>query len=109
MIVEKESAVMGMIPLLLHLSKLGILLISYYANTFTGLPREHTQYLQADHRRLVKFESTDDPNYNILLRCFNTTIEDIERSCKLELPYRLASCPNNRQLPRRDSTAIVLR
>ncbi|KAL2149706.1 hypothetical protein VTH82DRAFT_8358 [Thermothelomyces myriococcoides] len=59
MIVEKESAVMG-------------------------LPREHTQYLQADHRRLVKFESTDDPNYNILLRCFNTTIEDIERSFAAE-------------------------
>ncbi|KAK3900319.1 hypothetical protein C8A05DRAFT_36046 [Staphylotrichum tortipilum] len=54
MIVEKESAVMG-------------------------LPGEHTQYLQADHRRLVKFESTEDPNYNILLRCFNTTIEEIEK------------------------------
>ncbi|KAK3989602.1 hypothetical protein QBC44DRAFT_82357 [Cladorrhinum sp. PSN332] len=54
MVVEKESAIMG-------------------------LPGEHTQYLQADHRRLVKFESTDDPNYNILLRCFNTTIEEIEK------------------------------
>ncbi|KAK4186125.1 hypothetical protein QBC35DRAFT_554885 [Podospora australis] len=54
MVVEKESAVMG-------------------------LPGEHTQYLQADHRRLVKFESTEDPNYNILLRCFNTTIEAIEK------------------------------
>ncbi|KAL1840084.1 hypothetical protein VTJ49DRAFT_819 [Mycothermus thermophilus] len=53
-IVEKESAIMG-------------------------LPGEHTQYLQADHRRLVKFESPDDPNYNILLRCFNTTIEEIEK------------------------------
>ncbi|KAK4236050.1 hypothetical protein C8A03DRAFT_36078 [Achaetomium macrosporum] len=55
MIVEKESAVMG-------------------------LPGEHTQYLQADHRRLVKFESVEDPNYNILLRCFNTTIEEIEKN-----------------------------
>ncbi|AEO61999.1 hypothetical protein MYCTH_2312871 [Thermothelomyces thermophilus ATCC 42464] len=55
MIVEKESAVMG-------------------------LPGEHTQYLQANHRRLVKFDSVDDPNYNILLRCFNTTIEEIEKS-----------------------------
>lgn len=54
MVVEKESAIMG-------------------------LPGEHTQYLQADHRRLVKFESTEDPNYNILLRCFNTTIEEIEK------------------------------
>ncbi|KAK4172588.1 hypothetical protein QBC36DRAFT_72161 [Triangularia setosa] len=54
MVVEKESAVMG-------------------------LPGEHTQYLQADHRRLVKFDSTEDPNYNILLRCFNTTIEEIEK------------------------------
>ncbi|KAK4656243.1 hypothetical protein QC762_309600 [Podospora pseudocomata] len=53
-VVEKESAVMG-------------------------LPGEHTQYLQADHRRLVKFDSTEDPNYNILLRCFNTTIEEIEK------------------------------
>ncbi|KAL2257576.1 hypothetical protein VTK26DRAFT_9458 [Humicola hyalothermophila] len=55
MLVEKDSAVMG-------------------------LPGEHTQYLQADHRRLCKFDSTDDPNYNILLRCFNTTIEEIERT-----------------------------
>ncbi|KAK4135705.1 hypothetical protein BT67DRAFT_258354 [Trichocladium antarcticum] len=54
MVVEKESAVMG-------------------------LPGEHTQYLQADHRRLCKFESPEDPNYNILLRCFNTTIEEIEK------------------------------
>ncbi|KAK4146411.1 uncharacterized protein C8A04DRAFT_25632 [Dichotomopilus funicola] len=53
-IVEKESAVMG-------------------------LPREHTQYLQANHRRLVKFDSPEDPNYNILLRSFNTTIEEIEK------------------------------
>ncbi|KAL2024321.1 hypothetical protein VTK56DRAFT_8803 [Thermocarpiscus australiensis] len=44
-----------------------------------GLPGEHTQYLQADHRHLCKFESVDDPNYNILLRCFNTTIEEIEK------------------------------
>ncbi|KAK3293538.1 uncharacterized protein B0H64DRAFT_326605 [Chaetomium fimeti] len=55
MIVEKDSAIMG-------------------------LPGEHTQYLQANHRRLVKFDSVDDPNYNILLRCFNTTIEEIEKS-----------------------------
>ncbi|KAL2197117.1 hypothetical protein P885DRAFT_36369 [Corynascus similis CBS 632.67] len=55
MIVEKESAVMG-------------------------LPGEHTQYLQANHRRLVKFDSVEDPNYNILLRCFNTTIEEIEKT-----------------------------
>ncbi|KAK4038973.1 hypothetical protein C8A01DRAFT_37090 [Parachaetomium inaequale] len=54
MIVEKESAVMG-------------------------LPGEHTQYLQANHRRLVKYDSAEDPNYNILLRCFNTTIEEIEK------------------------------
>jgi hypothetical protein len=47
-----------------------------------GLPGEHTQYLQADHRRLVKFDSVEDPNYNILLRCFNTTIEEIEKNCK---------------------------
>ena len=48
----------------------------------SGLPGEHTQYLQADHRRLVKFESVEDPNYNILLRCFNTTIEAIEKNSK---------------------------
>ncbi|KAK3386566.1 hypothetical protein B0H63DRAFT_137754 [Podospora didyma] len=53
-VVEKESAVMG-------------------------LPGEHTQFLQADHRHVVKFDSTDDPNYNILLRCFNTTIAEIEK------------------------------
>lgn len=53
------------------------------ANLGSGLPGEHTQYLQANHRRLVKFDSVDDPNYNILLRCFNTTIEEIEKNCKL--------------------------
>lgn len=33
---------------------------------------------------MCKFESPDDPNYNILLRCFNTTIEQIEKECKCE-------------------------
>jgi len=73
MIVEKESAVMGTF----HHFK-----ISNGANLSTGLPGEHTQYLQANHRRLVKFDSVEDPNYNILLRCFNTTIEEIEKTCE---------------------------
>ncbi|KAK0706330.1 hypothetical protein B0T26DRAFT_755844 [Lasiosphaeria miniovina] len=44
-----------------------------------GLPGEHTQFLQADHRHVVKFETAEDTNYNILLRCFNTTIAEIEK------------------------------
>jgi hypothetical protein len=55
-----------------------------------GLPGEHTQYLQADHRRLVKFDSVEDPNYNILLRCFNTTIEEIEKNCRSTRPAQVA-------------------
>jgi hypothetical protein len=72
MIVEKESAIMG------KYANLGFTTML----TRLGLPGEHTQYLQANHRRLVKFESVEDPNYNILLRCFNTTIEEIEKDCE---------------------------
>jgi hypothetical protein len=73
MIVEKESAVMGMLPKVC---------VNVTCANWLGLPGEHTQYLQADHRRLVKFDSVEDPNYNILLRCFNTTIEEIEKDCE---------------------------
>ncbi|KAK1764935.1 hypothetical protein QBC33DRAFT_545297 [Phialemonium atrogriseum] len=54
MIVERESAVLG-------------------------LPGEHTQYLQADHRHICKFETLDDPNYKTLLHCFGTTIQQIQQ------------------------------
>ncbi|KAH6622737.1 hypothetical protein F5144DRAFT_605284 [Chaetomium tenue] len=59
MIVEKDSAIMGKSHDSMNLST-------------------------ANHRRLVKFDSVDDPNYNILLRCFNTTIEEIERSYTID-------------------------
>ncbi|RYC65187.1 hypothetical protein CHU98_g1064 [Xylaria longipes] len=57
MIVEKQSAVIG-------------------------LPNEEEQYLPADHRRLCKFESRQDPNYLIVMRKLKTTIEDILEDCK---------------------------
>ncbi|KAK1772835.1 hypothetical protein QBC33DRAFT_522616 [Phialemonium atrogriseum] len=44
-----------------------------------GLPDEHVQFLNADHRHVCKFESPADPNYITLQRCFLTTIDDIER------------------------------
>ncbi|KAI0131937.1 hypothetical protein BJ170DRAFT_611830 [Xylariales sp. AK1849] len=43
-----------------------------------GLPHEHTQFLQADHRHICKFASPNDPNYVILQRAFVTTIEDMQ-------------------------------
>ncbi|KAI1821720.1 hypothetical protein F4861DRAFT_445652 [Xylaria intraflava] len=55
-IVDKESAVMG-------------------------LPREHVQYLEADHRNVCKFGSPSDPNYLILYNCMTSTIHDIEKNC----------------------------
>ncbi|SPQ27547.1 ba20391f-efb7-42e8-bde8-8fceab49913d [Thermothielavioides terrestris] len=44
-----------------------------------GLPGEHTQYLQADHRHMCKFDSPAHPNYQILQRCLLRTVEDIEK------------------------------
>lgn len=34
--------------------------------------------MEADHRRICKFQSPTDPNYLILQRCFLTTIEELE-------------------------------
>lgn len=44
-----------------------------------GLPEEHVQYLVADHRRICKFQDHGDPNDNVLLSCFRTTLDEIER------------------------------
>ncbi|KAI3535829.1 hypothetical protein CSPX01_11167 [Colletotrichum filicis] len=52
LIVEKESAVLG-------------------------LPREHVQYLEADHRQMCKFDSPSNPNYLTLQRAFQTIVEEI--------------------------------
>ncbi|KAI3528266.1 hypothetical protein CABS03_05843 [Colletotrichum abscissum] len=52
LIVEKESAVLG-------------------------LPREHVQYLEADHRQMCKFDSPSNPNYLTLQRAFKTIVEEI--------------------------------
>ncbi|KAL1869464.1 hypothetical protein VTK73DRAFT_3079 [Phialemonium thermophilum] len=43
-----------------------------------GLPREHIQYLNADHRHICKFRDPTDTNYITLCRSFLTTIEAIE-------------------------------
>ncbi|ESA44246.1 hypothetical protein GE21DRAFT_1831 [Neurospora crassa] len=43
-----------------------------------GLPNETSRYIEADHRRICKFESPVSPNYTILQQSFLTTIEDIE-------------------------------
>ncbi|KAH6849741.1 hypothetical protein B0I37DRAFT_369747 [Chaetomium sp. MPI-CAGE-AT-0009] len=43
-----------------------------------GLPGEHIQYVEADHRHLCKFESPISPNYMLLQRAFLTTIEELE-------------------------------
>ncbi|KAH6631000.1 hypothetical protein B0J18DRAFT_117751 [Chaetomium sp. MPI-SDFR-AT-0129] len=43
-----------------------------------GLPGEHIQYVEADHRHLCKFESPISPNYILLQRAFLTTIEELE-------------------------------
>ncbi|KAJ5178230.1 uncharacterized protein N7500_000929 [Penicillium coprophilum] len=66
LVVEKESAVMG-------------------------LPKEHVQYIEADHRHICKFDSPENPNYIILRRAFQTTIEDIEANSSLDIldEYRL--------------------
>jgi hypothetical protein len=45
---------------------------------YSGLPGEHIQYVDADHRHLCKFESPTSPNYIILQRAFLTTIEELE-------------------------------
>ncbi|KAL1881783.1 hypothetical protein Daus18300_000836 [Diaporthe australafricana] len=42
-----------------------------------GLPGEHTQYLDADHRHVCKYDGPDHPNYLILKRCLLTAIGDI--------------------------------
>ncbi|KAH9893768.1 WD40-repeat-containing domain protein [Xylariomycetidae sp. FL2044] len=44
-----------------------------------GLPGEHVQYLNADHRHICKFESPDHANYVILHRCLSRTVQEIEK------------------------------
>lgn len=48
-----------------------------------GLPGERNQYLPADHRHMCKFRDMTDPNYMVLRDCLKTTIEQINRECKL--------------------------
>ncbi|KAK9418518.1 putative GPI inositol-deacylase [Seiridium unicorne] len=42
------------------------------------LPGERKRYLYADHRNICKYASPDDPNYITLLRCLQTTVDEIE-------------------------------
>ncbi|KAK4242396.1 hypothetical protein C8A03DRAFT_11359 [Achaetomium macrosporum] len=44
-----------------------------------GLPGEHTQFLEADHRHVCKFDSPAHPNYQIVQRCLLRAVEDIEK------------------------------
>jgi hypothetical protein len=46
------------------------------------MPREHVQYLEANHRNICKFDAPTNPNYVILQRAFITTIEAIEADGK---------------------------
>ncbi|KAK1634044.1 hypothetical protein BDP81DRAFT_451981 [Colletotrichum phormii] len=42
-----------------------------------GMPKEHVQYIEADHRKICKFDTPVNPNYLILQRAFLTTIEEM--------------------------------
>jgi hypothetical protein len=44
-----------------------------------GLPGEHVQHLDADHRQMCKFEHPEHPNYLILQRCLLSAVEGIEK------------------------------
>lgn len=50
--------------------------------TQLGLPGEHVQLVNADHRNICKFENPSDPNYVILHNAFIAVIEDIEKHGK---------------------------
>ncbi|KAK0705607.1 hypothetical protein B0H67DRAFT_497495 [Lasiosphaeris hirsuta] len=43
-----------------------------------GFPGEHTQYINADHRHICKFDDRDSPNYKILQRALLTTVAEVE-------------------------------
>ncbi|CAI4213378.1 unnamed protein product [Parascedosporium putredinis] len=45
--------------------------------TKVGLPKEHVQYIEADHRNICKFDTPINPNYMVLQRAFLATIEDM--------------------------------
>lgn len=45
---------------------------------FLGLPGEHVQYIEADHRHICKFSTPTSPNYAILQRAFIKTIDVIK-------------------------------
>ncbi|KAK0372897.1 hypothetical protein CLIM01_09749 [Colletotrichum limetticola] len=47
-----------------------------------GMPKEHVQYIEADHRQICKFDTPVNPNYLILQRAFLTTIEEMGASSK---------------------------
>ncbi|KAF4772853.1 hypothetical protein HER10_EVM0001257 [Colletotrichum scovillei] len=47
-----------------------------------GMPKEHVQYIEADHRQICKFDTPVNPNYLILQRAFLTTIEEMGASKK---------------------------
>ncbi|KAH0556206.1 hypothetical protein GP486_005865 [Trichoglossum hirsutum] len=63
------------------------------SSAILDLPREHIQYLPADHRRLCKFATPDDPTYTILYQCFLTTVSDIENLGKIH-SFTMFSVPN---------------
>lgn len=52
------------------------------AKTQTGLPGEHVQLLNADHRHICKFEDPSDPNYTTLRNAFVAVIDNIDQNGK---------------------------
>ncbi|KAL3427212.1 hypothetical protein PVAG01_00721 [Phlyctema vagabunda] len=44
-----------------------------------GLPNEHVQLLNADHRHVCKYSSPSDPNYLTIVNALTVVIDDIEK------------------------------
>ncbi|OIW26368.1 hypothetical protein CONLIGDRAFT_470157 [Coniochaeta ligniaria NRRL 30616] len=76
-----------------------------------GLPGEHVQYIEADHRHICKFDSQTNPNYLTLQRCFLTTIEKlkIKDTAHRQDIYRsqMTSISSFLQIERAEDTILV--
>lgn len=46
-----------------------------------GLPNERTAHLDADHRRICKFHSPNDPNYKLLRGNIIETLDILRENC----------------------------
>jgi hypothetical protein len=52
-------------------------------SAIAGLPGERVSMLDADHRSICKFGSSDDPNYLILTDAFATINRELAQKCTL--------------------------